>query len=101
MEAQDFQALHGQAVLVVPPENVHRNPPVGVRGTLLVKEVADARDGCVAEISISMPDMFSERAQEKVIRLTARDLENLLRTDHHGGYVLALNEDLNPSVRLR
>ena len=101
MEARDFQALHGQAVLVVPPENADRNPPAGVRGTLLVKETADPRDGCVAEISISLPDMFTERAQEKIIRLRAEDLENLLRTDHPGGYVLRLKQDLNPSVRLR
>lgn len=101
MKTRDFRELHGQAVLVVTPENAHRNPPVGVRGTLLLRADPGAPARTMAEISVSLPDMFTERAREKIIALTDDDLEQLLRTNHHGGYVWVLKEDLNPSVRQR
>ena len=101
MTENDFQTLHGQSVLVVPPENAHRNPLAGVRGTLLLRRDPGADGDYVAEISIALPDGFTERAHEKIISLTPADLTALLKTDHHGGYVWYLKEDLNPSVRTR
>lgn len=101
MNKTDFHHLHGQAVLVVTPENAQRNPPVGVRGTLLLRADPGAPGRHMAEISVALPDMFTERAREKVISLTDEDLQQLLKTDHHGGYMWVLKEDLNPSVRQR
>jgi hypothetical protein len=100
MNPPDLHSLHGEAVLVVAPENAHRNPPVGVRGTLLVAEKTKP-DGSVAEISIALPDMFTERAREKIIPLNAQEVQELLRTRHQGGHMLVIKEVLNPSVTVR
>ena len=101
MNKSDLQHLHGQSVLVITSENASRNPPVGVRGTLLIHAAPASADEPVAEISIALPDMFTERAREQIIPLHADELQQLLRTDHHGGYVWVLKEDLNPTVRMR
>jgi hypothetical protein len=100
MTITELQSLHGEAVLVVPPENAQRNPPAGVRGTLLVREVENAGTR-VAEVSISLPDMFTERAREKIIPLSAEDVDQLLRSRHHGGHMIMIKEVLNPSVQAR
>lgn len=91
-----LQPLDGRSVLVRPAHS-NANPVTGVRGTIRVGAVDESSGSPQIAIVVRFPEMFVQRARERVIDLTEGDVERLLASETNGDFALAFDGDLNPS----
>lgn len=96
MHATDLSELNGKIVLVCSAQD-HRNPPTGIRGTLLVHEAVHGGRP-VVEVELDFPQMFSTRAHLRRVVLTDDQVAQLLESDHYGAFALTIPDRLDPEA---
>jgi hypothetical protein len=93
----DLKALDGQPVLVKPAIAESQNS-VGMRGTIRVRAEQGSGDGPCVEVVLGFPEMFYRPTHEKVIRLSAADVQALLLSRMRGDYELTLSGPPNREI---
>ena len=85
MTADEVRALDGQTVLVVPSVADAQNS-VGKRASVRVEQptASAAPKDLRVEVVLTVPEMFTQTAHERVIVLTEAEIERLLATVREG-----------------
>jgi len=83
MIVPDLKFLNGQSVLVKSATD-HRDPPIGMRGTIEVRPDGLGRPS--ARIVLEFPDMCNEAAHQRSIALDPTAIEHLLATEPAGAF---------------
>jgi hypothetical protein len=87
----DLSRLNGKIVLVKSTKD-RRNPPTGMRGTIVVRD----NPGAAPDVSIAVefPQMFTTPAHHRSLPLDHADITRLLASEYNGTFEFTIDEEL-------
>ncbi len=87
----DLSRIHGRSVLIRSTRD-RRQPPTALRGSIEVHE----NPGAAPDVSIAVefPQMFSNPAHRRTIRLDDAGIARLLSTEHNSTFEFTIDDEL-------
>ena len=91
MTKTELNHLVGRSVLVRSAQD-QGTPETAVRGTIQVFD--DPHDGTIVEVALDLPDLFTTRAHQRVLRLREAEVARLLSLDPNQPWEITIDDEV-------